>query len=121
MSPVLEEEPVKKPKKAKKPAKKSTIVPTSGVVIRDTPGVSVSKKKAPSKGDKGKGMELLSNAALLEATQVKEARSSSGSPFHSVFLLLIDSLIYIKVNWSIRLRYLSSPFGFPRFLSPFGL
>ncbi|GJX04833.1 hypothetical protein Tco_0190749 [Tanacetum coccineum] len=67
LSPVLEEEPTDKPKKAKKPAKKSTTVPTIGVVIRDTPGVPVSKKKAPTKGDRGKGMELLSDAALLEA------------------------------------------------------
>ncbi|GJU32363.1 hypothetical protein Tco_1175952 [Tanacetum coccineum] len=73
LSPVLEEEPVKKPKKAKKHTKKSTTVPIAGVVIRDTPGVSVSKKKTPAKGDKGKGMELLSDAALLEAAQVKEA------------------------------------------------
>nr|GEZ37954.1 hypothetical protein [Tanacetum cinerariifolium] len=36
LSPVLEEEPVEKPKRAKKPAKKSTTVPTPGVVIRDT-------------------------------------------------------------------------------------
>ncbi|GKF72191.1 hypothetical protein Tco_0208305, partial [Tanacetum coccineum] len=70
LSPVLEEEPVKKPKKAKKPAKKSNVVPTTGVVIKDTPGVSVSKKKAPAKGDRGKVMELLSDAALLEASQV---------------------------------------------------
>ncbi|GKB47609.1 hypothetical protein Tco_0898362, partial [Tanacetum coccineum] len=70
LSPVLEEEPAEKPKRAKKPAKKSTTVPTAGVVIRDTPGVPVSKKKAPAKGDIGKGMELLSDAALLEAAQV---------------------------------------------------
>ncbi|GJS48451.1 hypothetical protein Tco_0598572 [Tanacetum coccineum] len=71
--PVLEEEPAKKPKKAKKPAKKSNTVPTVGVVIIDTLGVPVSKKKAPSKGNRGKGMELLSDATLLEAAQVKEA------------------------------------------------
>ncbi|GKC79947.1 hypothetical protein Tco_1130721 [Tanacetum coccineum] len=70
LSPILEEEPVKKPKKAKKPSKKSTTVPIVGVVIRDTPGVYVSKKKATAKGDRGKGMELLSNAALLEVAQV---------------------------------------------------
>ncbi|GJY86098.1 hypothetical protein Tco_0500124, partial [Tanacetum coccineum] len=52
LSPVLEEEPAEKPKKTKKPAKKSTTVPTIGVVVRDTPGVPVSKKKAPAKGDK---------------------------------------------------------------------
>ncbi|GJZ46634.1 hypothetical protein Tco_0594230 [Tanacetum coccineum] len=33
LSPVLEEEPAEKPKQAKKPAKKSTTVPTVGVVI----------------------------------------------------------------------------------------
>ncbi|GJX05648.1 hypothetical protein Tco_0191564 [Tanacetum coccineum] len=41
LSPVLEEEPAEKPKKAKKPTKKSTTVPTAGVVIKDTPGVFV--------------------------------------------------------------------------------
>ncbi|GJV43241.1 retrovirus-related pol polyprotein from transposon TNT 1-94 [Tanacetum coccineum] len=37
LSPVLEEEPAEKPKRAKNPAKKSTTVPTTGVAIRDTP------------------------------------------------------------------------------------
>ncbi|GJZ97561.1 hypothetical protein Tco_0670014 [Tanacetum coccineum] len=77
LSPVLEEEPVVKPKKAKKPAKKSTTVPTTGVVIKDTPGVSISKKKAPGKVDRGKGMDLLTDAALLEVAQVKEALKKS--------------------------------------------
>ncbi|GKB09427.1 hypothetical protein Tco_0837739 [Tanacetum coccineum] len=49
LSSILEEEPVKKPKRAKKPAKKSTTMPTAGVVIKDTLSVSVSKKKAPTK------------------------------------------------------------------------
>ncbi|GJV88624.1 hypothetical protein Tco_1532562 [Tanacetum coccineum] len=49
LSLVLEEELAEKPKRAKKPAKKSKTVPIAGVVIRDTPGVSVSKKKAPTK------------------------------------------------------------------------
>ncbi|GJZ93543.1 ribonuclease H-like domain-containing protein, partial [Tanacetum coccineum] len=56
LSPVLEEEPAKKPKKSKKPAKKSTTVLTAGVIIRDTPGVFVLKKKAPAKGDIDKGV-----------------------------------------------------------------
>ncbi|GKC22618.1 hypothetical protein Tco_1024768, partial [Tanacetum coccineum] len=51
LSPVLEEEPAKKPKKAKKPAKKSTTVPTIGVVIRDTPSVSVKEALKKSKKD----------------------------------------------------------------------
>ncbi|GJW36752.1 hypothetical protein Tco_0059672 [Tanacetum coccineum] len=54
LSPVLEEEPVEKPKRAKKPAKKSTT------------------KKAPAKVDRGKGMDLLSDVALLKAAQLKK-------------------------------------------------
>ncbi|GJW51447.1 hypothetical protein Tco_0092798 [Tanacetum coccineum] len=73
LSPVLEAKLVKKTNQVKRPAKKSTTTPTTGVIIRDTPGVSVSKKKAPTKGDIRKGMELLFDAALLEAAQVKEA------------------------------------------------
>ncbi|GJZ11854.1 hypothetical protein Tco_0546613 [Tanacetum coccineum] len=73
LSPVLVEEPAEKPKRARKPAKKSTTVPTIGVAIRDTPNESVPKKKTPSKVDRGKGMDLLSDAALLEVAQVKEA------------------------------------------------
>nr|GEW11547.1 hypothetical protein [Tanacetum cinerariifolium] len=48
---VTPEESTKKSKRVKKPAKKSTTT----VVIEDTPGESVSKKKTPAKGDKGKG------------------------------------------------------------------
>ncbi|GKD94318.1 hypothetical protein Tco_1374155 [Tanacetum coccineum] len=84
MSPVLEEEPAEKPKRAKKPAKKSTTVPTAGVVIRDTPGVSVSKKKAPPKVDRGKGMDLLSEAALLEDAQLKKALKKSKQETHKL-------------------------------------
>ncbi|GKG15621.1 hypothetical protein Tco_0357944, partial [Tanacetum coccineum] len=62
-----------KPKRARKPAKKSTTVPTIGVAIRDTPNESVPKKKTPSKVDRGKGMDLFSDATLLEVVQVKEA------------------------------------------------
>ncbi|GJT41904.1 hypothetical protein Tco_0941769 [Tanacetum coccineum] len=73
ISSVLEAEPAKKAKQVKRPVKKSTPTSTAGVIIRDTPGASVSKKKEPAKGDKGKGMELLSDAASLEAAQLKEA------------------------------------------------
>nr|GEV96303.1 hypothetical protein [Tanacetum cinerariifolium] len=71
LSPVKEVEPVKKAKRVKRPAKKSTTVPTTCVVLRDTPGVSVSKKKAPAKADKSKGIEILSDVALSEAAQLK--------------------------------------------------
>nr|GEZ07587.1 hypothetical protein [Tanacetum cinerariifolium] len=46
----------KKSKRVKRPAKKSAAVPTTCVLIKDTLGVSVSKKKAPPKDDEGKGV-----------------------------------------------------------------
>ncbi|GJR11385.1 hypothetical protein Tco_0794037 [Tanacetum coccineum] len=82
LSPVLEEELTKKPKRAKKPTKKCTYMPTTGVVIRDTPGVSVSKKKAPTKVDKGKGMYLLSDVALLKVAQLKKVLKKSKQDTH---------------------------------------
>ncbi|GKB90176.1 hypothetical protein Tco_0962448, partial [Tanacetum coccineum] len=60
----------------------STTAPTIGVVIRDTPGVYVSKKKAPAKVDRSKGIEILSDVALSEAAQLKEATKRSKKDFH---------------------------------------
>ncbi|GJT27588.1 retrovirus-related pol polyprotein from transposon TNT 1-94 [Tanacetum coccineum] len=51
---LLEAKPVKKAKRVKRLAKKSTTVPTAGVVIKDTLGESVLNKKAPAKADRGK-------------------------------------------------------------------
>nr|GFA27984.1 hypothetical protein [Tanacetum cinerariifolium] len=51
-------------------------------VIGDTLGVSVSKKNAPTKGDRGKGMELLSEVALTKEAQFEEVRRKSTSDFH---------------------------------------
>ncbi|GJT36555.1 hypothetical protein Tco_0926974 [Tanacetum coccineum] len=48
---------------AKKPATRRQ---SAGVQIRDTPGVSVSKKKAPAKTERSKGIKLLSKAVILE-------------------------------------------------------
>ncbi|GKF51703.1 hypothetical protein Tco_0148170 [Tanacetum coccineum] len=63
---------------AEKPAKKPTARRQSaGVQIRDTPGVFVSKKKAPAKTERSKGIELLSEAALLEEAQLKKAIKQS--------------------------------------------
>ncbi|GJS16709.1 hypothetical protein Tco_0411181 [Tanacetum coccineum] len=84
LPPVLEEEPAVKPKRAKRPAKKSTIVPTTSVVIRDTPSESVPKKKTPAKVDRGKGMDLLSNVALLEAAQLKKTLKKSKLETHKL-------------------------------------
>ncbi|GJV42700.1 hypothetical protein Tco_1421140 [Tanacetum coccineum] len=60
-------------KKPTSPSKKRTLVTSAGVQIRDTPGVSVSKKKAPAKAKRSKGIELLSDAALFEEAQFKRA------------------------------------------------
>ncbi|GKE74618.1 hypothetical protein Tco_1536659 [Tanacetum coccineum] len=65
---VVVEEPAEKP--VKKPAARRQ---SASVQIRDTPGVSVSKKKAPAKAERIKGIELLSEAASLEEAQLKKA------------------------------------------------
>ncbi|GKD25462.1 hypothetical protein Tco_1231676 [Tanacetum coccineum] len=74
--------PVKKGKRVKRPTRKSTIAPTAGVAIRDTPDVSVSKKKAPAKADRSKGIEILSDVALSEAAQLKEDTKRSKKDYH---------------------------------------
>ncbi|GJY94635.1 retrovirus-related pol polyprotein from transposon TNT 1-94 [Tanacetum coccineum] len=84
LSLVLEEEPTEKPKRAKKPAKKSTNVPTSGVTIRDTPSMFVPKKKTPAKVDRGKGMDLLYDVELLEAAQLKKTLKKSKMETHKL-------------------------------------
>ncbi|GJR31554.1 hypothetical protein Tco_1107786 [Tanacetum coccineum] len=69
-----EPEPAKKDKPTKKPATKRQ---SSRVQIRHTPGMSVSKKKAPAKIARSKGIELLSDVALLEEAQLKRALKRS--------------------------------------------
>ncbi|GJY42363.1 hypothetical protein Tco_0429633 [Tanacetum coccineum] len=65
--------PAKEDVSSKNPSRKKS----AGVVIRDTPGVSVSKKKAQAKVDRGKGIDLLSDVALLEAAQLKKVLKKS--------------------------------------------
>ncbi|GJZ38675.1 hypothetical protein Tco_0585238 [Tanacetum coccineum] len=50
---------------------------STSVRIRDTPSVSVSNTKAPTKVARSKGIELLSDAALLEEAQLKKALKRS--------------------------------------------
>nr|GEX00297.1 hypothetical protein [Tanacetum cinerariifolium] len=69
-----EPEPAKKVIPTKKTATKRQY---SSVQIRDTHGVSMSKKKAPAKVARRKGIELLSDAALLEEAQLKKALKRS--------------------------------------------
>ncbi|GKA45796.1 hypothetical protein Tco_0738592 [Tanacetum coccineum] len=64
---VAVEEPAEKP--TKKPATRRQ---STRVQIRDTPGVSASKKKAPAKTERSKGIELLSDATLLEEAYDEE-------------------------------------------------
>ncbi|GJW21360.1 hypothetical protein Tco_0031982 [Tanacetum coccineum] len=73
---------IKKTKRVKRPAKKSTAAPKAGVAIKDTPGVSVSKKKAPAKADRSKGIEILSDVALSETAQLKEAIKRSKKDYY---------------------------------------
>ncbi|GJR73168.1 hypothetical protein Tco_0085533 [Tanacetum coccineum] len=49
--PVSPQRPTQKGKRVKRPAKKATTVPTTGVVIRDNPDKSVLKNKAPANID----------------------------------------------------------------------
>ncbi|GKD22648.1 hypothetical protein Tco_1224351 [Tanacetum coccineum] len=57
---------------------------STGVQIRDTPSVSVSKKKAPVKAAKSKGIAFLSKVALLEEAQLKKVikRSKRETSIH---------------------------------------
>ncbi|GJZ84512.1 hypothetical protein Tco_0649851 [Tanacetum coccineum] len=69
----VDEEPVQKGKRVKRPAKKSTTKPAAGVVIREAPVETKSKSKEKEKVDvtRGKGIKLLSEVALTEEAQMK--------------------------------------------------
>ncbi|GJY71887.1 hypothetical protein Tco_0475590 [Tanacetum coccineum] len=77
LSPVKEAEPIKKGKRVKRLAKKSITAPTAGVAIRDTPGVSVSKKKAPAKADKSDGTDFESR--VPDEQQCKTSGTDEGT------------------------------------------
>ncbi|GKC85094.1 hypothetical protein Tco_1140811, partial [Tanacetum coccineum] len=79
-----DKEPVKKGKRLKTPAKKSTSKPTTGIVIREPPVETKSKGKEKEKVDVpcGKGIELLSEVALTEKALLKEVRKKSLRDFH---------------------------------------
>ncbi|GJY18082.1 hypothetical protein Tco_0389573 [Tanacetum coccineum] len=80
------EKPTRKSKIVKRPAKKSTNAPTAGVVIRDTPVMSLSKKKEKVTVEKGKGIDLLSEVALTKEAQYEEVRKKSLRDFHKTHL-----------------------------------
>ncbi|GKE51401.1 hypothetical protein Tco_1486557 [Tanacetum coccineum] len=79
---VSTEEPTRKSKRVKRPAKKTTKAPTRGVVIRETPEIPLSKKKEKVDVTRGKGIELLSQVALTKDAQFEEVRKKSMMDFH---------------------------------------
>ncbi|GKC85405.1 hypothetical protein Tco_1141122 [Tanacetum coccineum] len=81
---LVDEEPVTKGKRVKRPAKKSTTKPAAGVVIKEAPVETKSKSKEKKKVDvtRGKGIEFLSKVALTKETQMKEVRKKSLRDFH---------------------------------------
>ncbi|GJR41941.1 hypothetical protein Tco_1310044 [Tanacetum coccineum] len=74
---VTVEEEVPKPLKKVVPSKKPSRKQSTGVKIQDTPGMYVLKKKAPATIVKSKGINLLSEAALLEEAQLKKVLKKS--------------------------------------------
>ncbi|GJU62604.1 hypothetical protein Tco_1244439 [Tanacetum coccineum] len=68
----VDEEPVQKVKRVKRPAKKSTTILTIGIVIRETPVETKTKRKEKVDVTRGKGIELISEVALTEEAQMKE-------------------------------------------------
>ncbi|GJX74062.1 hypothetical protein Tco_0312657 [Tanacetum coccineum] len=76
------EEPTRKLKRVKRPAKKSSDAPTACVVIRETHVKSLSKKKEKMTVEKRKGIDLLSEVALTEEAQYEEVRKKSLRDFH---------------------------------------
>ncbi|GJU19309.1 hypothetical protein Tco_1152651 [Tanacetum coccineum] len=79
---VSSEEPTKKSKRVKRSAKKPTKALAGGVVIRETPEMPLSKKKEKVDIVIGKGIELLSDAALTKEAQYEEVRRKSLRYFH---------------------------------------
>ncbi|GJW10345.1 hypothetical protein Tco_1576172 [Tanacetum coccineum] len=80
--PVSTEEPTRKSKRVKRPAKKTTKAPERGVVIRENPKIPLSKKKEKVDVARGKGIELLSYVALKEDAQFEEVQRKSMRDFH---------------------------------------
>ncbi|GKB13116.1 retrovirus-related pol polyprotein from transposon TNT 1-94 [Tanacetum coccineum] len=80
--PISLEEPTGKSKRVKRPAKKSTKASARRVVIRETPEMSLSKKKEKVDVARGKGIELLSDVALTEeahSAKIKPSVTNEGT------------------------------------------
>nr|GEY35708.1 hypothetical protein [Tanacetum cinerariifolium] len=81
---VSPKEPTQKGKRVKRHFIKATTAPTTNVVISDTPDQFVSKRKAPAKADRGKGIKLFSDVALLEDAQLKKTLRKSKRETHKL-------------------------------------
>nr|GEW67782.1 hypothetical protein [Tanacetum cinerariifolium] len=97
MSHVKEAEPIKKAKRIKRPAKNYTTTQTAGVVIRDTLGVSISKKKAPAKADKSCNTPLRKEDVITSSCS--EEPSKSKEALHKLRTSLIIRLNLTVQNW----------------------
>nr|GEU95175.1 ATP-dependent DNA helicase PIF1-like [Tanacetum cinerariifolium] len=78
--PVSPEEPIRKSKRVKRPTKKYSNMPTTGVVIRDTLMMSLSKKKEKII------IEDLPKSILICQARYKEVRKKSLRDFHKPFV-----------------------------------
>nr|GEX56228.1 retrovirus-related Pol polyprotein from transposon TNT 1-94 [Tanacetum cinerariifolium] len=74
--------PSEKSKSVKRHAKKSIEAPTKGVVIRETHEMPLNKKKEKVDFTLRKGIDLLSQVALIKDAQFKEVRRKSMRDFH---------------------------------------
>ncbi|GKF55577.1 hypothetical protein Tco_0165917, partial [Tanacetum coccineum] len=74
--------PVQKGKRVKRYAKKSSTTPAAGIVIRETLVKTKSTGKEKVNVSHGKGIELLSEVALVKKVQLKEVRKKSLRDFH---------------------------------------
>ncbi|GJX77139.1 retrovirus-related pol polyprotein from transposon TNT 1-94 [Tanacetum coccineum] len=84
----VDEEPITKGKRVKRPAKKSTTKPATCVIIKEAPVETKSKSKEKEKVDvtRGKGIEFISEVTLTKEAQMKEVRKKSSRDFHKTHL-----------------------------------
>nr|GEW50980.1 hypothetical protein [Tanacetum cinerariifolium] len=80
------DEPTRKSKRVKRPTKKSFDALTIGIVIRETPVKSLSKKKAKMNVEKCKGIDMLSEMALTKEAQYEEVLKKSLRDFYKTHL-----------------------------------
>nr|GEX88969.1 hypothetical protein [Tanacetum cinerariifolium] len=71
-----------KGKRVKRSAKKSSTTPTIGIVIREPPAKTQSKRKEKVDVAHGKGIDMLSEVALTKVALMKEVRKESLRDFH---------------------------------------